>query len=158
MSRPAEPGIVFHLRGRGCELSVFEQKLTLTRPGVWGFVLHGQKGVKTIPFFSITALQHKRAGLTVGYLQFTIGGGSESRGGVGAAVRDENTFVYANAADSDRVERVKAYIEQRMGPPPRTAGAEPALADEVSKLAQLKKAGLLTDDEFTAAKQKLLRA
>ena len=39
-------------------------------------------------------------------------------------------------------------------PPPPAGGAE--LADQLSRLADLRSAGLLTDDEFAAAKARLL--
>jgi len=39
-------------------------------------------------------------------------------------------------------------------PPPPAGGAE--LADQLSRLADLRSAGLLTDDEFAAAKTRLL--
>jgi hypothetical protein len=41
-------------------------------------------------------------------------------------------------------------------PPPAPAAAAPDLTAELQKLASLKEAGLLTDEEFAAAKAKLL--
>jgi hypothetical protein len=45
-------------------------------------------------------------------------------------------------------------------PPPApaapAAGAEPNLADEIQRLSTLKDQGILSEDEFTAAKSKLL--
>jgi hypothetical protein len=44
------------------------------------------------------------------------------------------------------------------GSPPATSapGESPSLADELSKLAQLRESGALTDEEFEAAKARLL--
>src|SRR5689334_24999415 len=104
---------VYRLKSAGTEIEVFEDKLTITPKGLLGMMNRGLKGMKTIPFSSITAIQHKRAGLLSGYLQFTVPGGNESRGGVFAAVKDENTFMYRNAKDNGLVEEMKNYIERR---------------------------------------------
>ncbi|MBT2388657.1 SHOCT domain-containing protein [Streptomyces sp. ISL-1] len=54
----------------------------------------------------------------------------------------------AKAAD----ESVKAYIRDAAGSGGRTGGG----ADELARLAELKEKGLLTDEEFQRAKDKLL--
>jgi hypothetical protein len=41
-------------------------------------------------------------------------------------------------------------------PAPAAPGAEPNLADEIQRLSTLKDQGILSEDEFTAAKSKLL--
>jgi len=53
--------------------------------------------------------------------------------------------------------------QQQYAPPPAPAPAAPAadsssLVDELQKLASLKEQGILSEDEFTAAKTKLLGA
>ena len=70
----------------------------------------------------------------------------------------------------------QAYEEQQQAPPPApepqpqqapppqyapappapASGAEPNLADEIQRLSTLKDQGILSEDEFTAAKSKLL--
>jgi hypothetical protein len=71
----------------------------------------------------------------------------------------------------------QAYEEQQQAPPPEpepqyqqappqqyapappappAPGAEPNLADEIQRLSTLKDQGILSEDEFTAAKSKLL--
>src|SRR5688500_9311454 len=82
-------GCRYHMVGRGVEMRVFNDKVELTPKGVVGVLNRGLKSTKTITFVSITAIQHKRAGFTVGYLQFSLHGGLESKGGVTAAVKDE---------------------------------------------------------------------
>jgi len=51
--------IVCKILGVDTDLEVFEDKLTITPKGVLGFLNKGLKGIKTIPFTSITAVQHK---------------------------------------------------------------------------------------------------
>lgn len=133
-------------------LLVYDDYLTITPKGV----LEGLKGSKTIPFHSITAIQFKQAWLSSGYLQFTIPGGNESRGGVLDAVTDENTFLF-DGAGNYRAETIKKYIETRMREirTPKSV-ASSSLSDELSKLADLKSQGILSDEEFQAAKKRLI--
>jgi hypothetical protein len=49
----------------------------------------------------------------------------------------------------------QAPPQYQQAPPPAPAG-EPNLADEIQRLANLKSQGILSEDEFTAAKNKLL--
>ncbi len=51
----------------------------------------------------------------------------------------------AQAAD----DAFKQYVQQ-------AAGTAPSTADEITKLAELHRSGVLTDEEFTAQKQRLL--
>lgn len=145
----------FQLVGHGCELEVFDDRLTLKPRGLLGVINRGLKGQKTIPFASITALQHKAVGLTTGYLQFSLKGGNESTGGVMAAQSDENTFVYAKRRDNDRVLEIKAFIEKRL-----LASAQPvasaSVADELIRLGDLHSKGVLSEAEFQAAKRRIL--
>ena len=70
------------MKGVAEVLVVYEDKVTITPKGVLGLMPIGLKGTKTIPFGSITGIQFKDAGtLFSGYIQFTIPGGNESKGG-----------------------------------------------------------------------------
>jgi hypothetical protein len=154
---------VYKVNGVSGDLEVFEDKLTIAPRGVLGFMTKGLKGTKTIPFRSITAVQHRQAGVILsGYLQFTLPGGNESRGGVFSAASDENTFMYAGVDKNKVIEEVKAYIERRSGElrnedresPVALSGG--STADELAKLARLRDQGVLTEEEFAKAKQRLL--
>lgn len=141
-------------------MSVYEDRVSLEPSGCMAF-LGGLRGEKRIPFRAITAVQMKEAGLTGGYIQFTIGGGNERQGGFLAASNDENSFIFA--ADNNKLMRqVRDYIEQRIGPaasvaPPAVAPAQPSLSDELVKLSGLLEKGLISQSEFEKAKTKLLK-
>lgn len=64
-------------------------------------------------------------------------------------------------ANPDAMRTAAAFIEQRrqeMSQPRPGPGTPPVgIGDQLTKLADLKSKGLLTDDEFVAAKRKLLR-
>lgn len=145
------------IQGLQDQLEVFDTKVTITPKGVLGFLNKGIKGTKEIPFTSITAMQLKKAGLTSGYIQFTVPGGNESRGGVFSATKDENTFMFVQK-HNDVMAEVKDYIERRraelQAPHPTTTTT--SLSDEFQKLAQLHAQGVLSADEFQAAKNQLI--
>jgi len=147
---------VYRVVGVQSELEVLEDKLTITPKGVLGFLNHGLKGVKTIPFRSITAVQFKQAGLTSGYLQFSLLGGNESRAGVLAAAKDENTWMFVKK-DNALAEEIKGYIEKQIENNHSTSRqASVSAADELIKLAQLRDQGVLSEEEFQRAKEKVL--
>lgn len=148
---------VFSLRGVQDELEVFEDKLTITPKGVLGFMNKGLKGTKTLLYISISAIQFKKGGMTNGYLQFSLPGGNESKGGVFAAVKDENTFMF-KPRDNELAEKIRDYVESRVqaAKSPATGHPTQSLADELKKLAALRDAGVLSEQEFLHAKQKLM--
>jgi hypothetical protein len=141
------------------ELEVFEDRLTITPKGALGFLNHGLKGTKTIPFRSITAIQFKEVGgVTSGYIQFSLLGGIESRGGLFSAASDENTFMFSQEHDNANMAKIQAYIESRMGSSPavQAVPSPVGVADELAKLAGLRDQDILSDEEFRAAKAKLM--
>lgn len=146
------------IKGVQDRLEVFEDHLTLTPKGLLGFLNKGLKGTKTIPFSSIKAIQLKKAGHVFnGYLQFSILGGNESVGGLFAATKNENTFMFL-AAKNAEVEQARLYIEQKLRE--REGGMRlvrgVSISEEFEKLADLKSRGILTDEEYSSAKQNLL--
>jgi hypothetical protein len=64
--------------------------------------------------------------------------------------------------DAEQDGRINDLEQQQDAPPPAAAPAAPAagnsMADQIGQLADLHKQGVLTDDEFAAAKAKLLGA
>ncbi len=108
---PVDSNAIYTMKGVQDVLAVFEDKVTITPHGVWGFLNKGIKGTKEIPFVSIVAIQFKEAGAVFsGYLQFTIPGGNEITGGILAAMADENTFAFA-PKDNSLAKEIKEYID-----------------------------------------------
>jgi Short C-terminal domain len=57
------------------------------------------------------------------------------------------------ASQDDRINQ----LEQQQAPPPQAApAAGPSMADQLQQIAALHQQGVLTDEEFAAAKSKLL--
>jgi hypothetical protein len=153
---------IYSIRGIQDLLEVFEAKLTITPKGFTGLMNKGLKGTKTIPFSSISAMQLKQAGFFSGYLQFTLSGGTESKAGLLAATKDENTFMFR--WNNETMVEIRDFIEARQRQTPRslTASSPPAIpqiqsiADELAKLVILQEKGFLTIEEFEAAKSALI--
>jgi Short C-terminal domain len=61
-----------------------------------------------------------------------------------------------NQRISDLEAQQQGPPNQQAAPPPAAAPAAPSMYDQLSQLATLHDQGALTDDEFTAAKAKLL--
>ena len=158
-SRPVlNAAAVFTMKGVQDVLEVFDDRVTITPKGVLGFLNKGLKGTKEIPFTSIIAVQFREGGTVFsGYLQFTIPGGNESKGGLWAAAQDENTFMFTqpfNAMAKEIKEHIDAKV--RSSRTPQLATHPASLSDELQKLAKLKEQGVLSADEFQAAKKKLI--
>ena len=151
---------VYVMTGTQDRLEVFPDRLCITcisPQSIMAFVHKGMKGTKTIPYFSITAVQFKEAGFIAGFLQFTILGGNESRGGFLGAMSDENTFMFEGRKNNSLSAEIKSYIERVIYAFRNTSAQRTSsVADELRKLAGLRSEGVISDAEFEAAKAKLL--
>lgn len=150
---------VYSMKGVQDLLEVFDDRVAITPKGVLAFLNKGIKGTKEIPFASIVAVQFKEAtAFFSGYLQFTIPGGNESKGGIFAATRDENTFMFAHAKNNAMAREIKEHIDGaiRQSRAPQPLAPVTNLSDELQKLADLREQGVLSEDEFKAAKNKLI--
>ena len=113
---------------------------------------HGFKGDKRIPYSSITAVQYKEpGGWLAGYIQFSIQGAVEWHGPVN---QDENSLQF-DKKDADAFRTLRDFVQNRVGRN-GSSGVPISIADELTKLAALRGAGVLTDDEFAVQKAKLL--
>jgi hypothetical protein len=157
--RDRRVSVVVRASGTNGQLEIDDSFVIITRHGARAVLNHGLKGEKRIPLASVSGIQFKKAGLTAGYLQLTVPGGNESRGGVFAAGNDENTVQF-NARQQKDFEVARSHIESAMraaSAPRVTSSPAASPADELAKLAALLKDGLLTQDEFDGAKARLLR-
>lgn len=142
--------------GKTGQILVDDDYVTISRKGLRAFINQGAKGDKRIPIASITAVQLKPAKLTDGYLQLSILGGVESRKGWADAGTDENTITFGTSKNRDfeavrnRIERLIAQVASSSTHAPDDS------VDQLERLAQLKNQGLLTEQEFQAAKAKIL--
>jgi len=145
----------YQMDGAGSTIKVYEDRLIISPNGLLGFMTKGLKGDKIIPFSSITAIQFKKAGVLSGYIQFSIFGGKESTGGIFDATTDENTFMFRS--NNDLAESIKDYIERQIYTP-KTSLNNSNMTDELLKLSDLREKGILNEEEFQKAKQRIISA
>lgn len=144
--------------GLGETLEVRDDGVVITPKGVLGVMNRGLKNDKFILFTSITAVQFKEAGLTTGYIQFTVPGGIENNQGMAGSWSDENTVNF-NAACNDTFRAIRDYIQARIGPKgaaPSSAAEADAVAEGLGRFADLRDRGVITPEEFEAQKRALL--
>ena len=126
--------------------------------GVKGFLLGGGmlRGEKSIPFSSIVAVQLKKAGIVAGYIQLTLMGGSEAKGGLWQSATDENTINFqAFGKNNELFAEAKELVEEKIHE--IRSGGHKSEADDLEKYAKLRDKGVLTEEEFQAKKKQLLR-
>lgn len=145
--------------GYGATVTVADDVVSIKRERRSSFQPAWFEGGERIPFSSITAVQFKPTGvLTAGYIQFSVIGGNEGRGGLIEATKDENSVIFKGKKQTAEFERLRAIVEEgaRRSKMPVTQLATPSKADELAKLADLLDRGLLTRPEFDQQKAILL--
>lgn len=142
-------------KGRNGRVELYENFIRLDRGTAWGFLTQGLKGRKDIYFHNITSIQIKKPGFTVGYLQISLPGGNESKGGVFSSVKDENTITFSQNKYEEAL-KIKEYIEKKIMAKNSGETGQASLADEIEKLHLLKERGILTQEEFEEKKKNLL--
>lgn len=134
------------------------KSIAISRKGAVGFLTQGLKGTKEIPLRAISSIQLKKAGmLTNGYIQFATGAG-ESKGGIQAAVKDENSVIFTIDSNEEFAE-LKDLLTQAMhepSPSSNSSKSNASSAEQLEKLAKLLDKGLLTKAEFMAEKKRIL--
>jgi hypothetical protein len=105
--------VLMRAKGHNGQLELFGDSIRITRKGIVALT-QGHKGQKEILLSRISAIQFKPAGLvTNGYIHFTSSEGSETKGGIFNATRDENTVEF-HAGQREAFEAIKQAIEERM--------------------------------------------
>lgn len=146
---------LFEAHGITGSLLAWRDRIVIRKKG-WPY---GTKSDKSVPIRSIGAVQYKAPGLTSGFLQIAYSGAQESKGGVFNAASDENTVMFIKKSAPAFVE-IRDFIQAQLSiahaPAPAQVAPASSLADELTKLASLRDQGILTEDEFSAQKARLL--
>src|SRR5690625_219696 len=118
--------------------------------------MHGLKGEKTIPIKNITAVQLKKPGMTVGYLQFSQHGMLEDEGGLINSFSDENS-VTLRQSEYEQALEIKNYIEdyQRKSDESFKSSSSSG-AEEILKYKKLAEDGVISEEEFEVKKKQIL--
>jgi hypothetical protein len=85
-----------------------------------------------------------------------VGGGAYVAGKHMARASDQRAA--DEAYQDDRISQLEQQAPPQQAPPPQAAApaAGPSMADQLEQIAALHEQGVLSDDEFAAAKAKLL--
>ncbi|GGM77102.1 hypothetical protein GCM10012275_54680 [Longimycelium tulufanense] len=157
MSQPAQP---MEVKGHNGTVVFDGQFVSIERKGFLARISTG-KGSKRIPVKSLTAVHFKPAGpLMNGYIEFVFSGAEETKSGFGTATIDaaknENAVLFTRG-QLPVFEALRDAVEAAMVAPAPTASAgSVSTADELAKLAEQHKQGVLSDEDFAAAKARLL--
>ena len=159
MDKPSiNPGFIMSFKGQNGQIELFMDKLIIKRAGFFAVFNHGfTKGEKTIYLRQITGIQLKLAGLLVGYIQFTLPGGIESKRGVWDATNDENTVTFYPALNNTATqlkEKIEELVQKSRQNTNQTI--QVSSADEIKKFKHLLDEGIITKDEFDRKKKELL--
>lgn len=133
---------------------VLTDRTVIIKRGAKGFIYGGMmlRGDKTIPYGSIVAVQLKLGKmLSGGYIQLSLMGGSEAKGGIWQAVTDENSISF-NRKLNPNFQEAKELIEQRI----QKSNGQISEADDLEKYAKLRDKGVITETEFQAKKKQIL--
>jgi len=135
--------------------------ITIKKRGWANALASGMNGARTIQVSSVTAIQMKPAGMMMGYILFSYAGSKPFMGGMWEATQDPDAFLFGKDLNG-QVAEFKAQVEKKMreskqpAPAPAPASnSSVSLTDELRKLAEFKNQGILSQEEFEAAKKKL---
>ncbi len=151
---------VFEFKSAGKYIvTVDEHGVAIQQKGVLNALAVGITGTKQLPFTSMTAVQFKPAGMLSGYIQFTVLGGNEAKGGVFQAAGDENTIMFTKK-EQDEANRLKQLVEgkNRETQAGKTSSTQPlkSAAEQIREFKELLDMGAITQEEFDQKKSQLL--
>lgn len=149
----------YNLKSNGkYEIIIKDNFIYITPKGLSNAINKGMVGSKTIDMNNITGVQFKAPGITTGYLQFLVLGSQEAKGGVLAAVKDENTILFSKKEMNIALE-IKKHVETFIANKnviSHNNNQQFSVADELLKFKQLLDIGAITQEEFEAKKKEIL--
>lgn len=152
------------IQSGNASIIINDDKITIKRNGLLALNAHGLTGEKTFRINQISAVQLKEAKMAIGYIQFVLIGSQESKGGLQAAMRDENTVCFDGGFNTEKTNQeareIKEYIENYISQMENNKNVIVSQDDKYDKLAKLKKLlddNVITPEEFESEKTKLLQ-
>jgi hypothetical protein len=147
------------IKMRGRQFTLFADRVEIKTVDGFGAFRTGFSGDRRIPIDSIISVNFRAGGdFLNGYIQFETIGGQGMRVGFSSTTHDPNTFHFFKK-DNPQMEDVRDFINQKIDDRNKRTTSVPnasSLSSELQDIIKLKERGLLTDEEFTAAKKKLL--
>lgn len=151
----------FEFKGAGKTIVTLDGNfLRIKRKGFLNLANHGLDGEKTFDINNISGVQLKDAGtFTSGYIQFILLGSRESKGGLMAATKDENTIMFVKK-EQKMADEIKSYVENILASKNKlsinTDKTSSDSAEEIRKFKSLLDEGIITQEEFDLKKKQIL--
>lgn len=146
------------VKGHNGQIDFDGKTILITRKGGLAFMSQGLKGEKKIPIGNVTSVQFKTASMmTNGYIQFATASG-ESRGGLMAAVSDENSVIFRESMQQE-FEELRVAIEEAVSQEAARRsgrGVSESPLDALKKLKELLDLGVIDQAEFDSKKETLM--
>lgn len=145
-----------HAEGSNGSVTINGDHLVIRRKGVANILTQGFQGEKSIPLKNVTAVQFRSASaMMAGYIQFTIMGGREFRGGMGEAARDENAVLFERKQEP-AFQQLRQLVQNATSAPAPSQNQSILPAQQLAELASLVERGFVTREEFDAQKAQYL--
>lgn len=161
--------MIAEFKGQNGKIIVHDDRIILSRATFGGFMSQGGSTGERIFFYKdITSFEYKKPTFfSNGYFKVIASGTKETNAKVGFlsssfdSMKDQNTIVLRAFTKSvgDETSRIYDIIMDKLAESKKAKPIELnniSKADELKKLAELKTAGILTEDEFNAEKLKIL--
>ena len=146
------------IRSQGDTLELANDKVIIRRLGASGKMPGGANGDRVIDIAALTGIQMKPASTVSGYIFFSHADSEPFTGGISEATQEPDAFIFGQELNEE-LANFKWKVEQLMHEFKKHAAThhpKGTFVDELRSLAELKHQGLLTAEEFEAAKKKLL--
>ncbi len=148
--------------GANGQIELSGNRIKISRKGAMGFLTQGFKGDKEILIAQISSIQLKEPNmLSRGFIQFAFIGGRESKGGLYASVRDENSVLFDKKSHPTfeelkrRIDAIRDTVNLSESGPTQLSPPTWGL-DELERLASFHDRGIITDEEFETKKKEIL--
>jgi len=137
-----------HEAGRNAHVSLFSDRIEREKPRGLFSVSSAAQDHEVIPIRSVTSVNIKKDGLTLSKVTVKSGGGE-----IPFRFRHEDAQSFRSAI----MPLVIAAGQPQSQAVPAPTAAEPDVADQIRKLAELRDAGIVSDEEFQTKKAELLK-
>jgi hypothetical protein len=164
--------MIAEFKGQNGKIQVYEEYIIISRATFGGFVSQGgHVGERRIYYRDMTSFEFKKPTFIAnGYYKVILPGTADVNAKVGIlssskeSMKDQNTIVLRAFSSKVGLEAERIYNliidlirkSKQQDHSKQTATAAPSKMDELKKVADLRDAGILTEEEFQAEKKKLL--
>jgi len=161
---------IAEIKGQNGKMILFEDRIVISRKTFGGFLAQGGTGDRQYFLKDIAGLEFKKPSfISNGYLKVLVSGTEDTSAQVGPlgnsmkSVEDPNTLTLRSFSgkSAKKYEQfyhqlLEKYEAHKIHPTDQKSKPVLGKMDELEKLAELHKNGILTDEEFQAEKKKLL--